>query len=902
MDLCRSNHVPFAGRARPGKEPCLTRTAVCAVLAGALFGAAAGGTAAAWPSGDSTGSDVRLERPPTPAEVAAYRRAQNAEGPQSASGPVPAAQAATVPPSAAQAAAVPPSAAQAAVADPILRLPAQRGAPRGTDLGGTNRTDYRIRARLDEDGRTLAGELELDWTNGGDRAAPDLWFHLYLNAFANDRSTHVRLDPKMGDRLAEEDAKGDGFGFSRVTGMWLLRGEEEVDLLPRFTPRTPSGNTDDRTVFSVDLPEPVEAGGTARVRIQWESRVPRAERRTGQKDDFFLMAQWFPKLGVWEDERGWNCHEFHAFTEWYSDFGTYDVALDLPGAYEDKVGASGLRVGSERRGDRVEVRFLAPSEADRNRRETSGRTPLVHDFTWTADPGFAVHRTMFQWRDWAERYPAEVERARAAFGADVVLELRDVEVVVLLQPERVAQAERHAFATEAALFFYGLWYGEYPYERITVVDPAYGSNAGGMEYPTLFTAGTRLLTRPSMHVPESVTVHEAGHQWFYGMVANNEFEAAWLDEGINSYTDSEVIARVWGDRIDTTTYAGIPIDGVRLARFGVGTTGRALALREWPLGWLGVRGLTSASPLAGSGFIDWWRDQPWLTAAPRREDPRWNDRTRYLSSPDKDPIDTIAWHALDRSSHYTNSYGRTAVALRSMPAVIAASKPGLDGWAEFHRAMRGFALDWRYRHPYPDDFFSALAARFDPELDLSWYFEDVFRGTGTIDWSLSVEQRRVTQPKGWFPGADGVFVQRTGDTAGAAQVAETAQAAMDGVATAAAGNAVPPLGHDVEVVVRKRGGLAAPVVVALAFADGTTERFVWTRAEQQERAWLRWEKRTPAKLVSAAVDPDRGYFIDGDLSNNRWFAEADAVSPWRWAERAGSQFLRQLHFQARVGG
>ncbi|MBI1382583.1 MAG: hypothetical protein GC161_16020 [Planctomycetaceae bacterium] len=849
MDLCRYQSIPWSVHPRRGAASLPVPVALAVGLLAAVGFAANGGSGSgATTGGGATAGDPVLR---TPAEVAALRRAARAE--QAEAGPAGGPRA------------------------------GQRGAPRGENLGGANRANYRIHARLDADGRNLVGAWDLTWTNGSDAAASDLRFHLYYNAFANDRSVHASVDRDLGDRLAERDQKGDGFGFSKVTGLWLVDGEQEVDLLPSLRFLAPDDYPDDRTVFAVDLPRPVAGGETATLRLEWSARVPRAERRTGQKDDFLLMAQWFPKLGVWEGERGWNCHNFHAWTEWYADFGTYDVRLDLPAEYADRVGGSGLRVSSEVRGDRVEARFVAPSESDRERTEGPGRTPRVHDFTWTADPGFATHRSTFRYADWAARYPAEVERARAAFGPDTKLELRDVEVLVLLQPEREAQGPRHAEATEAALFFYGLWYGEYPFERITVVDPAWGSRAGGMEYPTLFTAGTRLLTRASMHVPESVTIHEAGHQWFYGMVANNEFEAAWIDEGLNSYTDSEVLVRVFGPRVHTTDYASIPVDGTRVARFGSGTTGRALALRELPMRWLGVKGLNTARPLEGSGFIDWWRDQPWLTAAPRHEDPRHNDRQRYLTSPDQDPIDNLAWHAVDRSSHYTNTYARTAVALRSLPGAIAASLPGRDGWAAFHRGMRGFATDWRWRHPYPDDFFAAMQRHLGEDLDLTWYFEELFRGTGTVDWSLEVSQHKQRDPRGWFPGEDGAFAERKAAESEEGEAAEADQ-------------------HRVEVVLRKEGTLALPVVVELTFADGSQQRFTWTREQQLDRGWFRWSQTGASELVSAVLDPERTYQLDTDQSNDRWYKASDDVAPWRWAERAGSQFLRQLHFQAGIGG
>ena len=79
-----------------------------------------------------------------------------------------------------------------------------------------------------------------------------------------------------------------------------------------------------------------------------------------------------------------------------------------------------------------------------------------------------------------------------------------------------------------------------PYGHITVIDPAWKSGSGGMEYPTLFTAGTRLFNPEGGGRPEGVTIHEAGHQFWYGLVGNNEFEHAWIDEGLNTFSTARV--------------------------------------------------------------------------------------------------------------------------------------------------------------------------------------------------------------------------------------------------------------------------------------------------------------------------------------------------------------------------
>lgn len=733
--------------------------------------------------------------------------------------------------------------------------------------GGRGRADYVIEARVEDSTKLLEGSLTVRWTNRAGRETSELWFHLYHNAFSNNRSTH--LEESGGELRGHEMT--DGWGWQRVTAI-TARGQ---DLLGTLRYRSPDdGNEQDRTVFSVALERPVEPGQTIEVAIEWTAQIPRVRRRTGYKDDFLFLAHWFPKLAVFEGgKRGWNAHQFHSRTEFYSLYGTYDVTLDLPAKYEDRIGASGRVHGASRLlGDRVVTRFMAPSLQDRERVDSTGKRPVVHGFAWTADPRYVKKTKTFHFDAWAEEYAGEVDFAQRALGRDKDLSLRNVEVTLLIQREREAQWERHFDATFSALFFYGLWFGGYPYEHLTVIDPAWGAGAaGGMEYPTLFTCGTRLYSRPQMHSPEGVTVHEAGHQFWYGLVGNNEFEAAWLDEGFNSYTDSEVMFRRYGPKHSTTWYSGLPFDGVEPVSGPGGTPlANALSMRGIPLPWVDFE----LTPLRSGGFVELWRDQPQLTFVEELTDPRWSDRARYLSDPERDPVATFGFQYADSKSYSMNSYPRPAVVLRSLPAIVGKSK--------FLRGMRHYSETWRYRHPYPQDFFDAFNE--GAGVDVSWYFDALLRGTGTVDWSVTVEQERSALPRGYFqerPG--GPFVELADkDEDEAEELPE------------------PP--WEARILVVRKGELRLPLTIELRFDDGTSRRQVWTREDQRQSRWLSIDHRGAEQLMSVALDPDRAYFLDGDMSNNRWYEERDSVAPLRWTERAFNRYLHLLHWQAGIGG
>jgi hypothetical protein len=806
----------------------------------------------------------------------------------------------------------------------------------GTSFGQAPPTDartseahYVIQARVDDaapyetldDGpqKTLSGSLTLTWRNRTGEAVSDLWFHLYLNAFANNQSLHLTQGrgSTRGGKLER------GFGWQDVRSVRV----GEAELVESLQWRMPQeGAPLDRTVFSVVLPEPVPDGGEVTVQMDWESRLPRLRRRWGTKGDFIFLAHWFPKVGVYEGGRGWRTHSFNLNTEFYSNYGTYDVTLDLPASYAGKVAGSGVQVGEPSvDAGRVRTRFLAPSPADRERSDPvaargSQRAVQVHDFAWTADPDYAVVEDVFRWDDWAKKHEFEVSEAMRSLGRTrEELRTRTVDVTLMIQPERVEQAERHIRATCAALFFYGLWYGEYPYEKVTVVDPAWGgSAAGGMEYPTLFTCGTELFTTPEMHRPESVTVHEAGHQFWYGVVGNNEAEAAWLDEGLNSYTDSETLFREYGKRRTTTKYSRLPVYGraplpeAKGGRLVDALTLRSLEVRnpihygyerfgeelpELPawLEWVG-RETWLFESLQPSPFVAWWRDQPALTFVEEWTDTRWDDRVGYLKDPNTDPIDRAVWEYADSTSYSTNSYARTAVALRSLSALV--------GREAFLKGMRHFAEHWRFRHPYPADFYESFQVGADQEVQ--WYFDEVFRGTGTVDWGVEVRQSRGLEPVGWFRCVDGKWQSDCGPSLADLYGLPAPEGTADGgQGSAQEDGPKPPYLYD--VLVRRDGELRLPVTIRVLFdrkLEGESHRdFVWTREEQMLRSWWRLPLSPgDPEITAVIIDPDRGWYLDTDMRNNQWFAERDRLAPLRHSERALAGAVHTLQWFMSIGG
>jgi hypothetical protein len=225
----------------------------------------------------------------------------------------------------------------------------------------------------------------------------------------------------------------------------------------------------------------------------------------------------------------------------------------------------------------------------------------VHDFAWSADPTFVEIVEPFE----AAKEVTEAELAEVAALLDRPVEevrLRDVEIRLLVQPAHRPQVARYLAATKLAIKWFGLWYGAYPYSTITVIDPpGEATGAYGVEYPTLFFSGTSYAANfwPFSGVRENeiTTIHEFGHQYWYGLVGSNEFEEAWLDEGFNTYSTAKVLDLGYGAKSSMVDFLGLRIGAAEVDRLGNSHDRRfdRIGARSWDYSGSGQYGFNSYS-------------------------------------------------------------------------------------------------------------------------------------------------------------------------------------------------------------------------------------------------------------------------------------------------------------------
>lgn len=683
--------------------------------------------------------------------------------------------------------------------------------------------NYKIDATLKLDDRqrpmTIEGDEQLTWLNDSPDAITELRFHLYLNAFKNEKSTFFR---ESGGQLRGDRFEAGEWGWIDVTEMRVAGGE---DLTPKIEFIHPDDdNADDQTVIRVPLSNPVPPGGKVVLDIKFTSRLPRVFARTGYWNSFAMVGQWFPKVGVWEQvgerratKAGWNCHQFHANSEFYADYGVYDVNLTVPASYKDKVGATGkLRNTRENQNGTITYNFYQED---------------VHDFAWTADTNYVVIRRTFKANEWLKPQEA-IAFARRLKLTPAEVELSDVDVTLLIQPEHQRQIDRHFAAAFNAIKFFGLWYGRYPYETLTIVDPPHNANgARGMEYPTLITAGTRLLPGRDLN-PEEVVIHEFGHQYWYGLVATNEFEESWMDEGFNTYSTGKVLQTAYGPNV-------------------------------LPLSLYGV---------------NWFYFPVEIPNA-------LSDRLFTLQGKFNDPILTPAWKYYNTLSYGLNSYPRTGLTLNTLERYL-----GEDTMA---RVMRDYFQKWKFHHPASQDFFDT--ANQSSGQDLSWFFDQFVKGMQTLDYEVAdVASKQAGAQAGIYDknGQKTEVKDEAKDELTNKQPYETTVTVRRVGEAYFPVDLLIRFADASRITARATGIRDGAIQYQL---ENSKDGRQWTDAWPLAERWKKFKFTTPSKLLSAEVDPEQKALLDANLTNNAHLDASGLGASVRWSSGAMFWLQNLLH-------
>ena len=537
--------------------------------------------------------------------------------------------------------------------------------PSGDTLGyWQQRVDYRITATLDESRGVVSGLADLIYVNQSPDTLRELYVHQHLNAF-RPGSAWSEVDEREG-RVRFQHLADPDYAYERFTAAPTIDG---TSVAPQY-PGAP-----DSTVVRFALPRLLPPGDSIRVRFQWDARPSTLPRRQGRRGRSFDLAQWYPRVAVY-DRGGWQPNPLVPAGEFYGEFGSYDVTLLLP--TDQVVGATGVPVegdpgwqGALRHGRvfpmadayRDVVPLSAPAvPAGFKRVRFVARN--VHHFAWSTSP------------DYRYEGGAYVRQSRPSGFSFPTWDTVAVHVLYRPGDEASWGAGIVVERTITALRWLESVYGPYAYPQMTTLHRIEG---GGTEFPMVQMNGS-----PS----QGLILHEGGHIFTHGILANNEWRSGWLDEGLSSYQTA------WFGR-------GTPQDRPLLD---------SIPARPRPSGYR--RHAVRPDPMPAARM-----EQQRLVFVGRAE-----------------PLGTHASEFSEFAIYNSAVYTRAEIMYGALREVL--------GDSAFAAFLRDYYARWAFRHV--DERAMRASAERVSGRDLRWFFDQWVHRVGNVDYALDdvdVERR-----------------------------------------------------------------------------------------------------------------------------------------------------------------
>ncbi len=488
------------------------------------------------------------------------------------------------------------------------------------------RVNYNIEVSLNDSDHTLDGVVKMEYYNNSPDTLTFIWIHLWPNAYKNDRTA-------FSDQLLKNGRTDFYFSSAEQRG-YINRLEFKVDGMAAETLDHP----EHQDIIKLVLPSPLFPGSVIKIQTPFHVKLPFNFSRGGHVEQAYQVTQWYPKPAVY-DRKGWHPMPYLDQGEFYSEFGNYKVQITLPQNYV--VAATGDLADTDEvnwlsekaKAPRTEAAPIKSKSARLNGQQkkkdaifppSSSETKTlhysqdsVHDFAWFADKRFAVLQDTIKVKN----------------------RVINAQVFYIDLPGKYETWKTSLEAIRQTIGTRGAWLGEYPYASVKVCEAEMGFS-GGMEYPTI----TSISPMDNAEMLNGTIEHEVGHNWNYGILASNERQHPWMDEGINSFYDA------------------------RFKNIGKGkdaedkTPGNFFSKRlPEDLSELGLRMLTHLK-----------KDQP---------------------------IETPA-EVFNELNYGLIAYGKTALWMQQLENRL--------GRTSFDSAMQAYYAQWKFKHPYPEDFRQVL--------------------------------------------------------------------------------------------------------------------------------------------------------------------------------------------------
>jgi len=503
-------------------------------------------------------------------------------------------------------------------------------------------SSYSIKVSLDVQKKLLKASQIITWKNPSTIPTSELYFHLYPNAFGNKRTEFL-----SGRRIP-----GNSHSHININKLTVNGKPKSLNYSSSRT-----GNRFDSTVAKIDIDQPVNQYDSLEIAFEYEVKIPKAYSRFGYdaNEIFFFLAQWFPKLGVYENgslpgTAGWVCDPYYPFTEFYADFSNYSLEITIPNSF--KLASSGEVISKK-----VESKNTTYKVVQNN----------IHDFAWLAAKDVLDLTDTIKRKDHSE-----------------------VTVHYILQTTNEGSRNRVSTAVNNAFNFFEKNIGTYPYRTLTVIDaPTKAGMIRAMEYPALFTFSKDYFSPEFTKDLDEVILHEFSHQYFYGILANNESTEAWLDEGFAEYISQKILQKKYGQRFASFKLFGyLPVTGMEL-----------LAIERIPF----IYTLTQIpKPFEAD-----------LMAA-------------YYSYATFGTLSDTSFRLLNRRVYQSVSYAKGALFLFTLEKYLGEEK--------LLFVLRQYFNQYKFKHPTASDFFAAL--RKFSHQNIEWLITDFYEKSYTCDYKI----------------------------------------------------------------------------------------------------------------------------------------------------------------------
>lgn len=381
--------------------------------------------------------------------------------------------------------------------------------------------NYKIQVQLNTTDHSLDGFARIEYLNNSPDTLRFIWLHLWPNAYRTDRTA-------FSDQLLE-NGRTDFYFSNREQRGYINRLDFRVEAQLAETEDHPQ-HID---IIKLLLPTPLQPGQAVTITTPFHVQLPAIFSRSGHKNGSYTIAQWYPKAAMY-DCNGWHEMPYLDQGEFYSNFGNYEVRITVPDHY--RVLATGAL-----QNEAEKLLLLTPLQPtskpvvkksyNTTKKPAAAATPnpnttaqptlktllftqnQVHDFVWVANSRYLIQHDTLQLNN------GQV-----------------IDIYTAFFPERAAIWKNSLQMVKNSVRFRSSLLGPYPYPNLTVAEAELGFE-GGMEYPCL----TTLAPPTSAAQLEQLIDHEAGHNWFQGIVASNERRYPWLDEGINTYYEKRFL-------------------------------------------------------------------------------------------------------------------------------------------------------------------------------------------------------------------------------------------------------------------------------------------------------------------------------------------------------------------------